>query len=109
MDTDGVATILHCNHRTQPANRNNTCSQDVIPAKAMKLSVDDMKACEEIVALDPGRRTILTTWSPSTGAFFVERNKYYELSRARTAKEYHAMKNAAIQEELDGNALHPGK
>jgi hypothetical protein len=39
----------------------------------------------------------------------VERNKYYELSRARTAKEYHAMKNAIIQEELDGNALHPGK
>jgi hypothetical protein len=46
--------IFHCNHRTRAANGNHTCSQDVMPAKAMKLSADDVKAKEEIIVLDPG-------------------------------------------------------
>ena len=85
-DTDDVATILHCNHRTRAANGKDNCSQDVIPAKAMKLSAEDVKAYDEILAPDPGRRTIAMTWSAATGAFFSEREKYYELSRARRAR-----------------------
>jgi hypothetical protein len=55
-DTDGVAMIFHCNHRTRAANGNHTCSQDVMPAKAMKLSADDVKAQEEIIVLGPEER-----------------------------------------------------
>jgi hypothetical protein len=46
--TDGVAMILPCNRR----------SQDVTLAKAMKLSADDVKTCNKIIALDTERRTV---------------------------------------------------
>ena len=46
----------------------------------MKLSADDVKAYDEIIALDSGRRTVVMTWSAPTGAFFLEREKYYERS-----------------------------
>jgi hypothetical protein len=39
----------------------------------------------------------------------LERNKYYELSRAQRAKEYHDVKNAAIQERLNDIAAYPNK
>ena len=64
----------------QAAKGNDNCSQDVIPAKAMKLSADDVKAYNEIIALGSGRRTVVMTWSAPTGAFFLEREKYYERS-----------------------------
>jgi hypothetical protein len=51
-DTDGVAMSLHCNYRTMAAKANDKCSQDVIPTKAMKLSADEVKAYNAIIALD---------------------------------------------------------
>jgi hypothetical protein len=43
---------LHCNYRTMAAKVNDKCSKDVIPTKAMKLSADDVKAYNAIIALD---------------------------------------------------------
>ena len=43
------------------AKGNDNCAQDVIPAKAMELSADDVKAYDEISALDPQGRTTATT------------------------------------------------
>ena len=74
----------------------------------MKLSAEDVKAYDEILAPDPGRRTIAMTWSAATGAFFSEREKYYELSRARRARSHYEKTNEAIQEELNDIATHPG-
>ena len=51
-DTDGVAMSLHCNYRTMAAKVNGKCSQDVTPTKAMKLSADEVKAYNAIIALD---------------------------------------------------------
>jgi hypothetical protein len=67
-----------------------------MPAKAMKLSAEDVKAYDKIIVPDLGRRTIATTQSPTTGACFLEREKYHELARTRSVKMYHEMKNAAI-------------
>ena len=74
----------------------------------MKLSAEGVKAYDEILAPDPGRRTIAMTWSAATGAFFSEREKYYELSRARRARSHYEKTNEAIQEELNDIAAHPG-
>jgi hypothetical protein len=46
----------------------------------MKLSADDVKVYDEINVLDPGRRTIATTWNLATCAFFLEREEHYKLS-----------------------------
>jgi hypothetical protein len=43
----------------------------------MKLSAEDVKAYNEIIALDPGRNTIAKICNPTAGAFFLEREKYY--------------------------------
>jgi hypothetical protein len=51
-DTYCIAMNFHCNRRTQAAIGNHTCSQGAIPGKAMKLSADDVKAHDEIIALD---------------------------------------------------------
>ena len=80
MDTDGVAMTLHCSHRTQAGIGKDKCSQDVIPAKAMKLSAEDVKAYNEIIALDPGRKTIAKICNPTAGAFLLEREKSYEFA-----------------------------
>jgi hypothetical protein len=55
-DTNGVAMSLHCNYRTMAAKANDKCSQDVIPTKAMKLSADEVKAYNAIIALDQEKK-----------------------------------------------------
>ena len=87
-------------HHIQAAKGNDDCSHDVIPAKAMKLSPDD-----EIIALDSGRRTVVLTWSAPTGAFFLEREKYYERSQARRAKSYHEVNNGSNKSWMKSNRI----
>ena len=54
-------------------------SKEVISAKAMKPSAEDLKANDEGGAVDPGRRTAVAGWSLLTGAFFFERSKHQAL------------------------------
>ena len=91
---------VHCNHQAEE-DRGNECLKEVIPAKAMRLSGDKVNAYKGINAVDPGQRTIATMWIPTTGAFFSERKKNKELSRAQRALDYmradeHAYKTISI-------------
>ena len=64
---------------------------------------------DEVLAVDSGRRTIATAWSPSSGAFFRDRNVYYKLSGVNKAKRYHERKNPQVQQQLDDAGNAPGK
>ena len=101
IDPDSVAMVLQCNHRVKAEKGNDNCSDDIVPAKAMKLLAEELKAYDEFVPGDPDKRTILTSWSSTTGAFFLERTKYNELPRANRVQRHHERKNASIQETVD--------
>jgi len=69
---------VHCNHRTkQPGN--DDCSEGLVPAKAVHLTDKEVKKLDEVLAINPYRRTVATAWLPSSGAFFLDRNVYYKL------------------------------
>jgi hypothetical protein len=100
--------VLHCNHRTkQPGS--DDCSEGLIPAKAVHLTEEEVRKFDEVPAVDSGRRTIAPAWSPSSGAFFRDRNVYYKLSGVNKAKRYHERKNAQVQQQLDDTGNNPGK
>ena len=101
IDPDGVAMVLQCNHRVKAEKGNDNCSDDIVPAKAMKLLAEELKAYDEFVPGDPDKRTILTSWSSTTSAFFLEKTKYDELPRANRVQRHHEGKNANIQETVD--------
>jgi len=63
-----------------------------MPPKAMHLTDEEVKKLDEVLVIDPGRRTIATAWLPSSGAFFLDRNAYYKLSSMNKAKRYHKKK-----------------
>jgi len=66
----------------------NKSLKQVTAAKAMKQSAEGVNAYDEIIAVGPGRRTIKTVWRPTRGAFFLERKRCKELSRAQRAQDY---------------------
>ena len=75
----------------------------------MHLTDEEVKKFDEVLAGDPGRRTIATVWSPSSGEFSLDRNVYYKLSGVNKAKRYHERKNAQVQQQLDDTGNNPGK
>ena len=79
----------------------------MIPAKAVHLTEEEVRKFDEVLAVDSGRRTIATAWSPSSGAFFRDRNVYYKLSGVNKAKRYHERKNAQVQQQLDDTGNNP--
>jgi len=108
LDTESVSLVLHCNHRTKHLG-NDDCSEELIPAKAMHLTDEEVKKFGEVLAINSGRRTIAPAWSPSSGAFFRDRNVYYKLSSVKKVKGYHERKNAQVQQQLDDAGNNPGK
>ena len=108
LDTESVSLVLHCNHRTkQPGS--DDCSEGLTPAKAVHLTEEEVRKFDEVPAVDSGRRTIAPAWSPSSGAFFRDRNVYYKLSGVNKAKRYHERKNPQAQQQLDDAGNAPGK
>ena len=106
LDTESVSLVLHCNHRTkQPGS--DDCSEGLIPAKAVHLTEEEVRKFDEVPAVDSGRRTTAPAWSPSSGAFFRDRNVYYKLSGVNKAKRYHERKNAQVQQQLDDTGNNP--
>jgi hypothetical protein len=75
----------------------------------MKQLAEELKAYDELVPGDPDKRTFLTSWSSTTGAFFLERTKYNELPRANRVQRHHERKNASIQETVDVVSSNLGK
>jgi hypothetical protein len=53
------------------------------------------------MSTDAERRTVAMPWSPTTGAFFLEKKKHHQYSGVNKAKRYHEKKNASIQDQLD--------
>ena len=108
LDTEGVSLVLHCNHGTkQPGS--DDCSEGLIPAKAVHLTEEEVRKFDEVSAVDSGRRTVAPAWSPSSGAFFRDRNVYYKLSGVNKAKRYHERENPQVQQQLDDAGNAPGK
>ena len=60
------------------------------------------------MSTDAGRRTIATSWSPTRGAFFLERSKYHKYSWVNKAKRYHE-ENARNQNHLDDIEANAGR
>ena len=54
LDTEGVSPVLHCNHRTKHLG-NDDCSEELIPAKAMHLTDEEVKKFDEVLAINPYR------------------------------------------------------
>jgi len=111
IDCDGVTMCVHYTHRKKATTGNDNCSEELLPASSLPEAGVDVDSDDvEVGGIDPGRKKIVTYWSPTVGSRALTREEYNKRSGAAMEKEESDKRTKKLQKnEHERLRANPGK